>query len=93
MVEEEEEEEGVWVRSGGGGRGKEPELPDLNKVNFPAIWSVFRMEGKASKAAAAAMRRLRFRLPCMQNLFFFFSVTEPTQRLFKGLELKTLGML
>lgn len=36
-------------RSGGGvgagrceeGEGKEPELPDLNKVNFPAIWPVF----------------------------------------------------
>lgn len=76
-MEEEEEEEGVWERSGGGGRGKEPELPDLNKVNFPAIWSVFRMEGKASKAAAAAMQRLRFRLPCMQNLFFFFLLQNP----------------
>lgn len=90
VVEEEEEEEGVWERSGGGGRGKEPELPDLNKVNFPAIWSVFRMEGKASKAAAATMQRLRFRLYAKP---LFFSVTEPTQRLFKGLELKTLGML
>lgn len=24
------------------GEGKEPELADLNKVNFPAIWPVFR---------------------------------------------------
>lgn len=35
---------------GGVGVGKEPELPDLNKVNFPAIWPVFGIEGEALKA-------------------------------------------
>lgn len=43
-------------RSGGGGVGagryvergvgKEPELPDLNKVNFLAIWPVFVVVGE-----------------------------------------------
>lgn len=41
---------GVGVGRGGGGVGKEPELPDLNKVNFPAIWPVFGIEGEALKA-------------------------------------------
>lgn len=55
-------------RSGGGvvagrceeGEGKEPELPDLNKVNFPAIWSVFGIVGKALKAGRAGVRKLYF---------------------------------
>lgn len=73
-------------RRGGRGSGKEPELPDLNKVNFPAIWSVFRMEGKASKAAAASMRRLPFRLLYMQNFSFLLQNPHRDCK-------KSLGML
>lgn len=54
-------------RSGGGvgagrcgGVGKEPELPDLNKVNFPAIWPVFGIEGEALKAGRVRVRKLYF---------------------------------
>lgn len=42
---------GDW--GGGGGVGKGTELPDLNKVNFPAIWPVFGIEGEALKAGGA----------------------------------------
>lgn len=42
----------------GWGVGKEPELPDLNKVNFPAIWPVFRIEGEALKARRTRVRKL-----------------------------------
>jgi len=39
------------------GLGKEPdsekELPDLNKVNFPAIWPVFGMDCEALEAGGA----------------------------------------
>lgn len=45
---------------GEGGLGKEPELADLNKVNFPAIWPVFGIEGKALKAGRARARKLYF---------------------------------
>lgn len=44
----------------GRGVGKEPELPDLNKVNFPAIWPVFGIEGEALKAERASVRKLYF---------------------------------
>lgn len=57
-------------RKGVRARSKEEEgwgeLPDLNKVNFSAIWSVFRMEGKASKAAEAS-----FFVCCVCKTFLF----------------------
>lgn len=43
---------GWWV--------KKPELPDLNKVNFLAIWPVFRSEGEALKACATRVKKLYF---------------------------------
>lgn len=43
-----------------GGVGKEPELPDLNKVNFPAIWPVFGIEGEALKPGRDGVRKLCF---------------------------------
>lgn len=46
-------------RCGGGWRlRKEPELPNLNKVNFPAIWPVFRIEERALRAVR--VRKLYF---------------------------------
>lgn len=45
---------GVGVRVGvRGAVGKKQELPGLNKVNFPAIWSVFGIEREALKAGGA----------------------------------------
>lgn len=42
----------------GVGERKKTELPDLNKVNFLAIWPVFRKEGEALKAGRAGVRQL-----------------------------------
>lgn len=63
LQREDKEEEEWW---GGAGRigvrvKKKPELPDLNKVNFPAIWPVFRREGEAFEACATRVRMLLFK--------------------------------
>lgn len=53
-------EQGVVCVWGWRGVGKEPELPDLNKVNFPAIWPVFGIKGEALKAGRDGVRKLYF---------------------------------
>lgn len=77
------------VRKAGGGR-KEPELPDLNKVNFPAIWSVFRIEGKAWKAARAGLRTLHI-CCCVPKTFFVLQ--KPQKGHFKSMKSEILGVL
>lgn len=76
---------------GGRGRGKEPELPDLNKVNFPAIWSVFRMEGKSLLGCRSRVVMASFSLAVYAKTFCFLS--RNPHRLFKGRELETLCIL
>lgn len=69
---------GVWAREGEVGGGKESELPDLNKVNFPAIWSVFRTEGKSLQGCDRHDAEASFSFAAYAKRFF--SVAEPTQR-------------
>lgn len=52
----------------GWGGGKEPELPDLNKVNFPAIWPVFGMEGGSLEDCWRCSEKALFLMLFIQNL-------------------------